>query len=304
MQILSLDIGAASIKYGRMDERAAFIARGEVPTRAREGAEKVFQRLCGLIRPHAAAVDCISLCTKGRIDHATGEILFATEDIPGWSGFPLVGRLREAFGLPVFALNDVMALALGEAYHGSMCGGRRFLCVNYGSGINGVCVAGGQPVLFAPERMPEMGHILLHPDGRRCACGRQGCYEAYASVHALTRLAASKLRRRMITGRELFALLDQGDPVALSCLESWVREVALGLSSLIHVLNPGALVLGGGVMQRREVVDRVRAALEGQLLPAMMPDEVCAAALGNAAGLYGCHVAARKKMEALHAFPE
>jgi glucokinase len=304
MQILCLDIGAASIKYGRMDERAAFVTRGEIPSRAREGAEKVFSRLCELIRPHLPAISCISLCTKGRIDEETGRILFATEDIPGWTDFPLVPRLKAAFGLPVFAVNDVLALALGEAHFGSMCGGRSFLCINFGSGIGGVAVAEGRPVLSAPGRLPEMGHILLHPDGRRCACGRQGCYEAYASVHALTRLAASKLRRRMITGRELFSLMERGDPIALSCLDAWVREVALGLASLLSVLNPRCLVLGGGVMQRPLVVERVRLALSSALLPSLMPDEIRAAALGNAAGLYGCFVVARQNLEALHAFPE
>ena len=303
MQSLCLDVGAACIKYGRMDGQGNLLEHGEIPARAREGAEKLFARLSTLISRQTEGTSCISLCTKGHIDPLTGSIVLATNDIPGWTGFPLGQRLQERFDLPVYVLNDTVALALGEAHFGCMQEGHDFLCVNYGSGVGGVCVRNGQIQEPCLLRSPDMGHIILHPEGRRCSCGRQGCYEAYASAHALTRLAASHLRRRTITGREFFGMLAEGNSVAQTCLDLWAHEVSLGLANLIYVTAPEYVVLGGGIMQQPMVVDRVRAGLKRLLPSLLLPVQVRAAALGNLAGLYGCYVFADQKTRFQQKFP-
>ena len=298
MRILCLDVGAATIQFGLMAEgRETFAERSEMPTRGREGAEAVLARLVRLIDRYAGSIDCISICTRGRIDEETDEIVLSTDDIPGWGGFPLVSRLKERFDLPIVIINDTTALALGEAHFGSMRGQERFLCMNIGSGIGGVMMQGGQVQWSHSRRAPEMGHITLHPGGKKCSCGKLGCYEAYASAHALIRMAACRLRKRTLTGRELFGLIEQGDETARMCLEDWAREVALGLYNICCVVNPDTVVLGGGIMKQKAALEAVcRQYAQLDCMEDLRPNKICASPLGNAAGLYGCVVAARKKL--------
>ena len=299
MRILCLDVGAATIQFGVMEDgRETFCERSEMPTRGREGAEAVLARLVKIIDRYAGSIDCISICTRGRIDEEKSEIVLSTDDIPGWGGFPLVPRLKERFApLPIVIVNDSTALALGEAHFGSMRGQEGFLCLNIGAGIGGVVMHGGRVQWLRSRRAPEMGHIMLHSGGKRCSCGQLGCFEAYASAHALIRMAACRLRRRTLTGRELFCLVEKGDAVAQECLENWAHEVALGLYNICCVVNPDAVVLGGGIMQQRAALEAVRRKMEA--LPCMQeikPACIRASSLGSAAGLYGCVVAARQKL--------
>lgn len=299
MRILCLDVGAATIQYGLMtEEKETFCERSEIPTRGREGEEAVLERLCKLIDRYMDRIDCISICTRGRIDEEKGEIIFSTDDIPGWGGFPLVQRLKERFELPITILNDSTALALGEAYFGRMRGRKeRFLSMNIGSGIGGVVMCDGKVQWSGSRRAPEMGHLTLYPGGKRCSCGQLGCYEAYASAHALIRSAACRLRKRTLTGRELFCLIEKGDPVACECLDNWANEVARGLYNICCVVNVDIVVLGGGLMQQKAAVCAIREKMAqyGPMLE-VQPMEICASALGSAAGLYGCVVAARQKL--------
>lgn len=298
MRILCLDVGAATIQFGVMeDDRETFCERSEMPTRGREGAEAVLVRMGKIIDRYMDRIDCISICTRGRIDEETNEIVLSTDDIPGWGGFPLAQRLKERFGLPVVIINDTTALALGEAYFGSMRGQEGFLCLNIGAGIGGVVMHDGQVQWLRSRRAPEMGHILLHTGGKRCSCGQLGCFEAYASAHALIRTAACRLRRRTLTGRELFCLVEKGDPVALECLENWAHEVALGLCNICCVVNPDTVVLGGGIMRQKAALEAVRRNMDAlPCIEEIKPACICASSLGSAAGLYGCVVAARKKL--------
>lgn len=299
MDILCLDVGAATIQYGVMKDGAScFCERSEMPTRGREGAEAVLRRLIRLIDRYADRIDCISICTRGRIHEEVRAITQSTDDIPGWGGFPLVSELEKCFSKPIVIINDTTALALGEAHFGSMRGQESFLCMNIGSGIGGIVMRGGKIQWDGSLRAPEMGHHILHPDGKRCSCGRQGCYEAYASAHALIRMAACRLRRRTLSGRELFCLVEKGDPVACECLEAWAKEVALGLYNICCMINPDTIVFGGGLMQQKAAVAAVCAQLDKlDCMKELLPARVQASSLGSAAGLYGCVVAAREKLE-------
>ena len=110
-------------------------------------------------------------------------------------------------------------------------------------------------------------------------------------------MAACRLRKRTLTGRELFGLIEQGDETARMCLEDWAREAALGLYNICCVVNPDTVVLGGGIMKQKAALEAVcRQYAQLDCMEDLRPNKICASPLGNAAGLYGCVVAARKKL--------
>lgn len=124
--------------------------------------------------------------------------------------------------------------------------------------------------------------MVTHPGGRPCGCGQQGCYEAYASTTALV-AAASQRNPAVTNGRLLFQNLVSMQDI----LDAWVAEIALGLVSLIHILNPHAVVLGGGIMQEPCILESLKQSLYPQLMESYRGVQLKTAALGNQAGLLG-----------------
>ena len=203
--------------------------------------------------------------------------------------------LRAHAHVPVAVENDVNAAALGEAWFGAGRGYPDFLCLTYGTGVGGAIVAGGRIYGGADGVAGEMGHILTHPDGLPCACGQRGCYEQYASMSALLRSAQSSFPQ-IHNGRELFEKLPE-QPELAQIVAAWELELVYGLVSLVHIFNPSLVVLGGGVMGQKSVLQGIRTLLYPRVMNSYRGVEIAGAQLGNHAGLYGAFTLARQALE-------
>jgi glucokinase len=127
-------------------------------------------------------------------------------NIPAWRGFPLRARLAEVTGLPVFIDNDAKALALGEGWLGAAAGERNFIAMVVSTGVGGGIVLDGRLLDGAAGNAGHIGHVIVEPGGRECACGAFGCLEAEASglsIAAVTGAPASAASPAVIerTGR-------------------------------------------------------------------------------------------------------
>jgi predicted NBD/HSP70 family sugar kinase len=149
----------------------------------------------------------------------------------------------------------------------------------------------------------EFGHIVLYPGGLSCTCGQKGCLEQYASTGALKRrthsLPEGHLARDDVRG--LFDCCRRGDEAALEVLDGWIYNLAVGMASLTHALNPDVLLLGGGVSEQGEfLLGRVRAELQKLVIPSFYKNlRVSAAKLGNDAALLGAASAVFEKTEGM-----
>ena len=140
-----------------------------------------------------------------------------------------------------------------------------------------------------------MGHILTHPEGLPCACGQRGCYEQYASTSALMR-RAREVEPGLADGKALFAQIGERQDLQ-AIVAAWVLEVTYGLVSLTHTLNPGLIILGGGVMRQRVLVQAVRDQLYPRLMQSYRGVRLEGAQLGNQAGIFGAYALARRALE-------
>ena len=282
MRVMALDIGGTSIKAGVVTEGRLARLR-ETPTPASRGGEAVL-RLAEEIAASEAGFDRIGVSTAGQVDPETGAILFANENLPGYTGMRVRERLEARFGVPAAVENDVNAAAIGEMQYGAARGERDFLCLTYGTGIGGAVVIGGELYHGSGCSAGEFGHLLTHPGGLPCGCGGRGCYESYASVSALVR-SASRLDPSLSSGRAVFAR--RAEPAVQAVIDAWTREIAYGLVSLIHCFNPACVVLGGGILQEPWLAARLPELVRPQLMLAYRAVRLRPAALGNAAGLLG-----------------
>jgi glucokinase len=184
---LAVDIGGTKVAVGGVDGAGRVVVPARVtPTPARDGAAlwAALARACAQVREEAAArglgdPDVCGVGCGGPMDLATGEV--SPLNIPGWRRFPLVARLRELLGVPVALDNDAKALALGEGWAGAARGERDYLAMVVSTGVGAGLVVDGRLLDGASGNAGHLGHVVVVPDGRACACGGRGCLEAEAS---------------------------------------------------------------------------------------------------------------------------
>jgi glucokinase len=184
---LAVDIGGTKMAAGLVDDGGVLLDRRGAPTPPDADAEALFDALAGVVAPLLGAeapvvcgVGCGGPMTAG------GEEV-SPLNITGWRGFPLRARLAELTGLPTFVDNDAKALALGEGWIGAAAGVREFLAMVVSTGIGGGIVLNGRLLDGADGNAGHIGHVIVVPGGRLCACGARGCLEAEASGPAIAR---------------------------------------------------------------------------------------------------------------------
>ena len=205
-----------------------------------------------------------------------------------WRDIPLRALLEERLKLPAAVAHDVRAASLGEGARGAARGLRDYLFVGIGTGIGGGMVAEGQLVRGAHGQAAEIGHVIVQPGGPLCGCGARGCLEALASAAAIAR----RYRDRAGAGEEVTAenvagLVAGGDALAGEVWQEAVEALAFGLAQYVSLLDPAAVVIGGGLSAAGDtLLSPLRSALASRLTFQVMPD-VRLARLGDDAGCTG-----------------
>ena len=284
MKLLTLDIGATEIKSALFDEHRQMLQTSAAPSRGSEGAEALMSAVYTMIDEYEGFAGVGVACT-GQVDAQTGRIVYANRNVNGFTGMELGRELATRLDVPVTVDNDANAAAIGEGAFGAARGTRDYLCLTYGTGVGGAIIINNEVYGGQGGVAGELGHMLTHPEGLKCACGNRGCYEQYASVTALMR-CVQEVFPDIHNGRELFALLD-AKPALRDIVDAWVREVAYGLVTLTHIFNLSLIVLGGGIMTQPYVLKRLEQAYLPAVMKSYQPVQLRQAQLGNLAGAYG-----------------
>ena len=286
MRILCADLGGTSIKAAIVDHGKIMDFK-ETPTEAKLGGPKVMENLIGLLKTYED-FDAVGISSAGQVDRAKGRIIYANENIPGYTGMEVQKMVEEAILKPCQMENDVNCAALGETHFGAGKDEKDLLCLTYGTGIGGAIIINRQVYTGHDGVAGEFGHILTHPGHRICACGKKGCYEAYASASKLVQ-GAKEADPSVTNGRDLFEKIELGDETLLKVLKDWAYEVALGLASLTHIFNPSLMVLGGVVLEQDLALQKIQEAFDGLIMDSFKGVKLKKAELGNQAGLLGAY---------------
>lgn len=290
MKILAFDIGGTEIKYAFCDEKFNLTEKNSIPTNAHEGGRKIIERVVEIIKS-CEGVDRVGISTAGQVDSVKGEIIFATDSIPGYTGTKIKEIIEAETGIPTAVENDVNSAAIGEAVFGAAKGYDSFICLTYGTGIGGAIYIDGKLFTGNSFSAGEFGHIITHAGGKSCTCGGSGCYEAYASAKALVNTVSEKLGKPM-NGREIFANFE--NPEIRSIIDEWIDEIVIGLKGLVYIFNPSLIVAGGGIMNEQYITDEINKRLEAELIPSYSSVKVVKALMGNDANKLGAAYLASK----------
>lgn len=297
MLYLGIDIGGTGIKVGLVDDQGQIRQHAEMPTRASEGPNPVLdrvQQLAGSLtgRSREAVSGCGVGCA-GRIDHQKGTVVFASGNLPGWSGLALGPELSRRLALPVTVDNDVNAAAAAEGWVGTARGTADFVMLTLGTGVGGAVVIGGELWRGARWGAGEVGHTALYPHGLPCNCGGRGCAEQYVSAKALTRRASDALKGgRPFHGiREVLTQADRGregrKEAAHAAVEGFTSDLALLLVNLQQSFDPQVIVIGGGITKLGYWWDRLVEATAREARPRSLTIRVKPAHFGPQSGVVG-----------------
>ncbi len=285
VKILAADIGGTSIKVAISDQDGHIETFKEFDTESKKGGNYLVEKLIKIISEYQH-FDAIGISTAGQVNSVEGSIIYANDNIPHYTGTQLKKIVENQFHVPVKVENDVNAAALGELYFGAAKEFNDFLSLTYGTGIGGAIVIDSKIYIGWNGLAAEFGHIITHPLGKKCNCGKAGCYETYASTTALVN-RAKEIHSDFINGRVIFDRMNKGDESLVTVLQDWMEEVAYGLVSLIHIFNPPAIILGGGIMEQESVVNSLSSKVLALTMESFSNVKIMKSSLGNKAGVLG-----------------
>lgn len=306
---IGLDVGGTNVRGAVVDAAGVVVheRRLDSPATWKEMADAMTEVIADL-RALAPETTAVGVGAAGLVDR-DGQIAYSP-NIPAFRDAPVRATLGERLDLPVIVDNDANVAAFGEVSHGAARGYADALMVTLGTGIGGGIVVGGEVLRGAHGYAGEIGHFTIERNGPMCACGHRGHWEAMASGNALGRMARevaagggaqSVLARAhgsidAIVGEHVGEAAIDGEPDALAILDEYADLVGVGLGALVNVLDPGVIVIGGGLVVLGDLLlDRVHGAfirnVEAGSKRATAP--VVAAVLGADAGVIGAAALAR-----------
>ncbi len=191
-------------------------------------------------------VETISVGVPGLI--TLDGVMRASPNIPGSVDVAVKSELTTKLRRPIYVDNDGNAAALAEWRFGAGRGARNMWMVTLGTGIGGGHVVNGVVQRGVNGFAGEIGHMVVHPDGPRCTCGRKGCWEVYASGRGLRMLASGE------PGENVIERARHGETDAVAVLEAYARWVAIGISNVTNVSDPDVIVIGGGVSEAADII--------------------------------------------------
>jgi glucokinase len=246
-----------------------------MPTNSDHGAKFVVDRMVEMIRGcmQDAAVEenipeegfiGIGLGSPGPLDRKTGTVI-ETPNL-GWRNFPLRDLISNSIGLEAELDNDANCATIGEWWMGAGQGVKTLIGVTLGTGIGGGIVLDGRVFHGAADVAGEVGHMTIDSTGRKCKCGNYGCLEAYASGPAIAARAIEGLETgdtsllpslvnddlSRITAETVYEAIVAGDLYAKEVMRETAKFLGAGLANLINILNPGMVVISGGVTRAGE----------------------------------------------------
>lgn len=289
MAVMVLDIGGTAIKSALYNEGTLTDIK-ETPTQAAQGGSHVVNRIKEIIKEYQKdySFERIGISTAGQVDPVRGEIVYANQNIPGYMGTKLKKIMEEEFHVPTKVENDVNSAAIAESVFGVGKPYKEFVCLTYGTGVGGAIFANGKLYTGSSYCAGEFGAIVTHPEDR--ILGKDmfvSCYEKYASVTALVN-SALRVDASLTNGRKIFERI--GELEVKEVVDRWILEIIYGLTTIIHMLNPECVILGGGVMEQPYVLERLREQLYQHIMSSYHHVMIEKAALGNRAGMLGAAV--------------
>lgn len=299
---LGIDLGGTFVKLASFTEDGVLLDKWQIPTVTENAGKQILPDIAASVEAYFREkgwkredIIGIGMGVPGAVDK--NGIVDQCDNL-GWP----TQNVRETFsrmtGLPVLVCNDANAAALGESWKGGGSGFESMVLVTLGTGVGGGIILNGKPLLGINGSAGEIGHMVIRKDEPiYCSCGKRGCAEQYCSATGIVRLTKAQLEgtsqesvlRKMqdFTCKDVFDAAEEGDVIAVQTLEEVYDCLGQLLANICCVVNPQAIVLGGGVSKAGSpLLEGAKWYFERYVYHAASA-QFALAQLGNDAGVYG-----------------
>ncbi len=314
MFTVGIDLGGTNIAIGLCDDTLRIVDKIKARTHRRRSPDEICADMANLTRELIERnglmpedIEYVGIATPGIANTELG-IVESACNLP-FSSYPLAEKFKES--LPVGRVligNDANVAALAESLVGAASGTSSSVMITIGTGVGGGIILGGK--IFSGGLNyggAEIGHTVIRVGGRPCACGRRGCLESYCSATALGEITAERMRRLKERGvhslmfdiantdgkigaRTPFKAMKAGDREAKRIVDEYIKNLAAGITNIIHVFQPEVITIGGGVSNEgdalieplRRTVDREQYTRDNAI-----KTMIVRAKLGTDAGIVG-----------------
>lgn len=291
-KVISFDIGGTFIKYGVVNADGEILVKDKFPSPDKNCSITIPEHLTRIIKNLSKhhEISGVSISTTGQIDSMKGEVIFSSDNLPDYSGCKIVKTIENSTGLKCILENDVNCAAIGEMWKGAAAGRNTLFCMTIGTGIGGAIIIDGKLYKGTGGFAGEIGHTIINEHGEKCNCGKQGCYERYASTSSFIRnYIKSSGVKDQIDGIEIMRKVNENDSTAIRTYDEFLDHIVTGLVNVTHLLDPGLIVIGGGISEQGEpFFNELNKKFKEAVLESYASyTKIVKAELGNDAGLLG-----------------
>lgn len=280
MRVLCFDIGGTNVKYGVI-ENEQFLEKGLFDTDAHLGKEHMNNKLVSIAKEmkEKYGIEGVGISCAGSVDFEKACITIAPDALPDFTDWDFRKLFRESVGLDCIADNDVNSFAKAECVNGAGKNYDNFIVITVGTGIGGAIVMNNQIWRGKNYNAGEVGRMLIG----------NARWETVASTSALIK-EANRAGLNVKNGIELFELYDKKEELAIAVINRFYDLLGIGLSTLVYIYNPEAIIIGGGISKRENFTSRVERYMNSHL-PTGFRDtaKVLTASYRNDGGMMGAY---------------
>ena len=311
MYNIGIDLGGTNIKVGVVNDDFRIVGKSNIKTDLPRPAEEIADSIakgvelaCKEAGIDVKDINSIGIGTPGVADRNTGVVLYSCN--LGFNNTDLGGLLKHRLGTDIYVENDANVAAYGEVLGGAAKGYKDVVVITLGTGVGGGIIIDGKIYSGSNYAGAELGHMVIVKDGKECACGRKGCWEAYASATGLINLTKQEILKEnfdfsymlkscdgdinKVTGKTAFDAVLAGDANAKTVIDEYIGYLACGLVNIINIFQPDILCIGGGISNQGEnLLAPLRTIVEKERYTKHNDKQtvICKASLGNDAGIIG-----------------
>lgn len=315
--IFAVDLGGTGTKMAILNLEGEFVHKWDIPTDTSENGKNVVPHLAKSFHEKLDELKLskddflgVGMGAPGPV--VEGGIISRAVNV-GWENYPLKGELEKHLKIPAYIDNDANCAAQGEMWKGAGMGYRDLIFITLGTGVGGGIIANGNIINGTNGAGGEIGHMTVQlEDGYPCNCGKQGCLESVASATGIVRLAMDHLKgdspserlkeiyekNGSVTSKDVFDLAKDGDEGALAIADRMAFYLGYAIGAMSTVLNPKAVILGGGVSKAGETLVKLVEKYYRKFAfpPAVDDTTILLATLGNDAGVIGAGYLVKKNL--------
>ncbi len=309
MYRIGIDLGGTNIVAGVVDDDYKIISAAKRKTNCPRSAEEIIADMAAAAREAAekaglsmSDIESVGVGSPGAIDPINGVVCFSNN--LEFYDVPMAEMLYKHLNKKIYIENDANSAVYGEYIAGAGKGAENFVAITLGTGVGGGIIIDGKIYSGSNYAGAEIGHTVICMGGESCTCGRQGCFEAYASATALIRQTKQAMIRypeskmwemcggdiRNVSGKTAFDAMRAGDGAGIEVVKKYTEYLAIGISNCINIFQPDVICIGGGISKEGDtIVEPVKEYVKGENFARNIKKqtEIKVAALGNDAGIIG-----------------